>query len=273
MLVDSHCHLDSLDLGLYNGSLETLLEDCRANGVTRFLSVATSLESAQALLSRVGHFAGVYTSVGVHPLQSKAQAIPDKQELVRLASADKVIAIGETGLDRHYSPETLVWQRRSFICHAEVARQLAKPLIVHTREAQDETLEIMRTYVDPSVAGVLHCFTESWAMAKAALDMNFYISISGIVTFRNAGLLRETVKKIPLDRLLVETDAPWLAPVPYRGKQNLPRYVREIAECVAQLKKISLAELAEITSNNFDRLFRLSGANIELDSGVTKAHE
>mgnify|MGYP003630499181 FL=1 len=269
MLVDSHCHLDRLDLGPYDGSLETLLQDCRAQGVARFLSVATSLESAQTLLNTVGHLAGIYTSVGVHPLQSEAQSLPDKQTLIRLASADKVIAIGETGLDRHYSPDTLEWQRESFIRHADVARQMAKPLIVHTRDAQNETLDIIRRYVDPSVAGVLHCFTESWEMAKAALDMNFYISISGIVTFRNAGLLRETVKKIPLERLLVETDAPWLAPVPYRGKQNQPQYVRAVAECVAQLKKITLPELAEITSNNFDRLFKLNNAVVESTDGVS----
>ncbi len=259
MLVDSHCHLDHLDLSPYNGSIEALINACREHGVTRFLSVATTLKSAQSLQDLVGQFPNVYTSVGVHPLQSEAQPIPDANELKALASSNHVIGIGETGLDKYYSADTLAWQEESFIIHAQVARQLAKPLIVHSREAQAETLAILRDHVDTDAAGILHCFTESWDMAKAVLDLNFFISISGIVTFGNAESLRETVKKIPLDRLLIETDSPWLAPVPHRGKQNEPRYLMAVAECVAQLKNISVGELAAITSANFDRLFKLSG--------------
>ncbi len=234
-----------------------MLEACRSQGVSRFLSVATNLESAHALHKLVGDVAGVYTSVGVHPLQSEAQPIPDPEELLLAARRDHVIAIGETGIDKYYSAETQDWQQRSFIIHAQVARQAGKPLIVHTREAKEETLGILRDHVDPSLAGVLHCFTEDWDMAKAALDLNFFISISGIVTFKNAESLRATVKQIPLDRLLIETDAPWLAPVPYRGKKNEPRYLIAVAKCVAALKGISVEELAEITSTNFDRLFQL----------------
>ena len=257
MLVDSHCHLDDLDLEPYQGSIEALLQASASSGVTRFLSVATNLESAQTLHELVGHLPNVYTSVGVHPLQSQAQAVPEPEDLLRLANRDHVIAIGETGIDKHYSADTEAWQTESFVIHAEVARQIAKPLIVHTREAKSETLAILRAHVDPSVAGILHCFTESWDMAKAVLDLNFFISISGIVTFRNAESLRDTVKRIPLDRLLLETDSPWLAPVPHRGKKNEPRYLREVAECVTELKNISVNELAEITSANFDRLFKL----------------
>ncbi|MBV1932316.1 MAG: TatD family hydrolase, partial [Porticoccaceae bacterium] len=226
MLIDSHCHLDYLDLEPYGGSIEALLAACSEQGVTRFLSVATTLESAQTLQALVGHLDNVYTSVGVHPLQSEAQPVPDAEELLKLARRDKVIAIGETGIDNFYSADTQQWQEDSFVIHAQVAKQVAKPLIVHTREAQDATLSILRDHVDPSVAGVLHCFTESWDMAKAALDLNFYISISGVVTFKNAESLRETVKKIPLERLLIETDSPWLAPVPHRGKKNEPQYLR-----------------------------------------------
>lgn len=257
MLIDSHCHIDHLDLEPYGGSIEALLTASIGRGVTRFLSVATTLESAQTLHDMVGHLGNVYTSVGVHPLQSEARTLPDPDELLRLADRDQVIAIGETGIDNFYSADTRQWQEDSFVIHAQVARQISKPLIVHSREAQDTTLSILRDHVDPSLAGVLHCFTESWDMAKAALDLNFYISISGIVTFKSAGSLRETVKKIPLERLLIETDSPWLAPVPHRGKKNEPRYLREVAECVADLKNISLEELAEITSTNFDRLFKL----------------
>lgn len=257
MLVDSHCHLDHLDLEPYDGSLETLLNSCRSSGVTRLLSVATSLASAERLQKMVAHLPEVYIAVGVHPLQEQAQPVPEAAELRAAASAPNVIAIGETGLDRHYSADTLDWQRESFRCHAKVSTELGKPLIVHTREAPDETLAILRDCTTPEIAGVLHCFTESWDMARLALELNFYISISGIVTFRNAEDLRNTVKKIPLNRLLIETDSPWLAPVPHRGKQNVPAYVLKVAQCIAQLKNITLAELAEITSNNFDRLFRL----------------
>lgn len=257
MLVDSHCHLDHLDLGPYEGSLQALLQASRAEGVTRFLSVATHLEALDQLRELIGDEQGVYTAVGVHPLELTTENLPTTDQLLRAASHEGVVGVGETGIDKHYSAETLEIQIESFVRHARVAEELAKPLIVHTRDAVTETLDVIRRHVNPETAGVLHCFTESWDMARAALDMNFYISISGIVTFRNAQALRDIVKKIPLDRILVETDSPWLAPVPFRGKKNEPRHVRQVAECVAELKQVPLAELAEATSRNFDQLFRI----------------
>lgn len=261
LLTDSHCHLDHLDLSVFNHSLAALASHCRDQGVGRLLSVATDLDSAQRLEQLLigGDVDGVFTSVGVHPLQSEAVPLPRHDDLVEAAQRDHVIAIGETGLDCHYGEDNREWQKQSFIIHAQVAKTCGKPLIVHSREAQDETLGVLRAHVDPDLAGVLHCFTESREMARAALDFNFYISISGIVTFKNADSLRETVKKIPLNRLLIETDAPWLAPVPYRGKQNHPAYLPAVARCVAELKNISVEELAEITNANFDRLFKIGG--------------
>ena len=172
------------------------------------------------------------------------------------------MAVGETGLDNHYSPDSAAWQEESFIRHLKVAGQLNKPVIVHTRQAQQQTLAILRAHADQEVGGVLHCFTETWAMAEAAIAMNFYISFSGIITFRNASALREVVKKVPLDKLLVETDAPWLAPVPYRGKQNLPGHVVEVAQMVADIKGISYQQVAETTTANFSALF-LGGRSFE----------
>ena len=259
LFTDSHCHLDHLDLSAFNHSLSALARHCRERGVGRLLSVATDLDSARRLDQLLGDGVdGIYTSVGVHPLQTESVSLPSHAELVRAAQRDHVIAIGETGLDCHYGEGKREWQRESFIIHAQVAKTCGKPLIVHSREAQDETLRVLRNHVDQELAGVLHCFTETWEMARAALDINFYISVSGIVTFKNAGPLRETVKNIPLDRLLIETDAPWLAPVPYRGKKNHPEYLPAVAECVAQLKNIPVEELAERTNENFDRLFMIS---------------
>lgn len=257
MFTDSHCHLDHLDLQPYGDSLDKLVAETRSSGVNRFLTVGIDLESSRKQLAMTAQLPGVYASVGVHPMNVGSHALPTVDELISLADAERVIAIGETGLDRHYGAETIEWQRQSFIRHAEVARILAKPLIVHTRDAQEETLALIRDHVDSSLAGVLHCFTEGWEMAEAALGLGFYLSFSGIVTFKNAEALREVVRKTPLDRMLVETDSPWLAPVPHRGKKNEPRFVLEVAKCVADLKQIPLDTLAQVTNENFDRLFQL----------------
>ena len=257
LLVDSHCHLDRLDLTPYDGSLESLLEAARARGVGRFLTVGIDLESSRQQLEMVANLPNVYTSVGVHPMYMGDELLPSVDELTDLAKSERVIAIGETGLDQYYESASIDLQCESFIRHAKAACIVGKPLIVHTRNAQDETLNIIGEHVNPDLAGVLHCFTESWAMAQSALDLNFYLSFSGIVTFKNAEALREVVRQTPLDRILVETDSPWLAPVPYRGKQNEPRFVLEVAQCVADLKQISLEELTQATSANFDRLFKL----------------
>lgn len=255
MLVDSHCHLDHLDLTPHGGSLHALLNAARACGVHGFLSVGVDLESSRHLLDVVQAHPDVVMSVGSHPLQSTPQPLPEVAELLELGRSNKVVAIGETGLDYHYSPDTARWQRESFVRHACAASELAKPLIVHTRAARAETLDILRRHANSGVGGVLHCFTESWAMAKAALDLDFYISFSGILTFGNADDLRAVAKKIPLDRLLVETDSPWLAPKPYRGRKNEPRYVVEVAQALAEVRGLTLPELARATTANFERLF------------------
>lgn len=260
MLVDSHCHLDRLDLDKLGLSLDQLLDNARSQGVKGFLSVGVDLDSSARLIELSSSYKDVFVSVGVHPLQDVAQPVPSIERLVELGNHNKVVAIGETGLDNHYAPESSDWQTQSFRNHLLAASELGKPVIVHTREARDETLGLIQECANQESAGVLHCFTESWEMAKAALDMNFYISFSGIITFRNAEELREVVKKVPLDRILVETDCPWLAPVPHRGKQNEPRYVVDVARQVAKLKNLELDQLAEITTGNFNRLFNTTQA-------------
>jgi TatD DNase family protein len=257
MLVDSHCHLDRLDLSNRDGGLETVIADANARGISHFLSVAVDLNSSRALTELTAQYDHIYSSVGVHPLQDEELPLPKVEEIVELAKHPKVIAVGETGLDNFYSAESYDWQYESFTRHLLASKQVEKPVIVHTRDARDETIKLLKQHQTDS-AGVLHCFTETWEMAKAAMEFGFYISFSGIVTFKNAGDLREVVKKIPLDRILVETDSPWLAPVPYRGKQNEPKNVYEVAQCVAEIKDISIEELAEITTQNFFKLFKLN---------------
>ena len=256
MLVDSHCHLDRLDLSDRDAGLDGILADARARGITQFLSVAVDLATSASLVELTERYDNVYSSVGVHPLQKIDQPVPEVEQLVALARAPKVVAIGETGLDNFYSAESHQWQRDSFIRHLQASQQTGLPIIIHTRDAREETLELLRQY-PLQAAGVMHCFTETWEMAEAAIELGFYISFSGIVTFKSADELREVVRRVPLDRILVETDSPWLAPVPHRGKQNEPQYVREVAETVADLKGVSLEQLAEITTQNFHRLFRI----------------
>ena len=256
MLVDSHCHLDRLDLSDREGGLQAVIADAKARGVSHLLTVAVDLDSSKSLTKLTAQHSNIYSSVGVHPLQDEQLPMPSVEQLVSLADAPKVVAIGETGLDNFYSADSYQWQHESFINHLKAAQQVNKPIIVHTRDARDETIELLNQYT-LDAAGVLHCFTETWEMAKVALDLGFYISFSGIVTFKSANDLREVVKKIPLDRILVETDSPWLAPVPYRGKQNEPQYVYEVAQAIADLKQVSLEHLAEITTNNFTQLFNI----------------
>ena len=257
MLVDSHCHLDRLDLSQRDGGLEKVIADARDRGVSHLLTVAVDLDSSKSLLDITAKYPNVYSSVGAHPLQDKNPPIPSVEDIVSLAGATKVVAVGETGLDNHYGADSYEWQRESFINHLIAAQDVRKPVIIHTREARKETMDLLNNY-SLERAGVMHCFTETWEMAKAALDLGFYISFSGIVTFKNAEDLRQVVAKVPLDRLLIETDSPWLAPVPYRGKQNEPQYVYEVAQCVADIKKIDLASLAQATTDNFFQLFQPS---------------
>lgn len=257
MLIDSHCHLDRLDLAAHGGSLDAALEAARTAGVGHFLCIGVSADNAATVKGLAERYADVDCSVGVHPLDLEPGAEPALDWLLGELAHRKVVAIGETGLDYHYEPESAALQQASFRLHLEAARITGKPVIVHTREARADTLALLREAALPQ-AGVLHCFTEDWEMAKAALDIGFYISLSGIVTFRNAEALREVARQVPADRLLVETDSPYLAPVPHRGKPNLPQYVREVAEYLAVLRGVSYEALAEQTSSNFKRLFPLA---------------
>lgn len=255
MFVDSHCHLDRLKLDQCGGSLESALASARADGVEHMLCVCISPENRQAVLDIACSDSHIYASAGVHPSDVQSEVV-SVSALQQWCDHPKVVALGETGLDYHYASETREQQRQSFANHLTAGKNLGLPVIVHSRDAREETLELIRDYGCREAAGVLHCFTESWEMARAALDMNYYVSISGIVTFRNADELREVAKKIPIERLLIETDSPYLAPIPYRGKCNQPRYVRAVGEFLAQLRGISVDELAEHTTANFFRLFK-----------------
>lgn len=257
MLVDSHCHLDRLDLAVHGGSLDAALDAARQRGVGHFLCIGVSVDNTAAVKALAQRYADVDCSVGVHPLDLQPGAGPALDWLLAELQDPHVVAIGETGLDYHYEPEAASVQQESFRLHLEAAHHCGKPVIVHTRAARADTLSLLREAALPQ-AGVLHCFTEDWEMAKAALDLGFYISLSGIVTFRNAEALRDVARRVPADRLLVETDAPYLAPVPHRGKPNLPQYVREVAEFIAELRGIGFESFAEQTTSNFRRLFPLA---------------
>ena len=257
MLVDSHCHLDRLDLAEHNGCLDTALDAARACGVGHFLCIGVSADNAAAVKALAGRYDDVDCSVGIHPLDLAPGQPPALDWLMQELDDPRVVAIGETGLDYHYEPEAAHLQQESFRLHLQAASLTGKPVIVHTRGARADTLALLREAQLPQ-AGVLHCFTEDWDMAKAALDLGFYISLSGIVTFRNADALRDVARQVPADRLLVETDSPYLAPIPYRGKPNLPQYVREVAEFLAMLRGESYERFAEQTTENFQRLFPLA---------------
>ncbi|MBT5229138.1 MAG: TatD family hydrolase [Methylococcales bacterium] len=254
MFIDSHCHLDRVDLTGYTDFNQMIQATKQAN-VKQMLCVCIDLESYPDMLSLVEGDPDIDVSVGVHPT-AEVSSEPDINTLVDLAIHEKNVAIGETGLDYFYGKETgLSVQRERFVVHIEAAKQAEKPLIIHTRQARDDTVNLLTDHQADTVGGVLHCFTEDWATAKAGLDLNFYVSFSGIITFKNASDLRDVVKKVPMDRLLIETDSPYLAPVPHRGKGNQPRYVCHVAEQVAKLKGLSVEEVAMQTADNYWRLF------------------
>jgi TatD DNase family protein len=257
MLVDSHCHLDRLDLAPYSNSFDNLMQASRDAGVGHFLCVSIDMESYPSMLELVEGHRDISVSVGVHP-NDKERIEPTPEELVKLADHEKNVAIGETGLDYFRSEGDLEWQRERFRRHIQAARMANKPLIIHTRAAREDTIRIMEEEGARDCGGVMHCFTEDWEMARQALDLGFYISFSGIVTFNSAEELREVAKRVPEERILIETDAPYLAPVPKRGKPNLPAYVGYVADKIAELRGISRERLEEITSDNFFRLFRAS---------------
>jgi len=250
-LVDSHCHLNFEPLGQ---DIEGVLSRAREAGVGHMLCVSVTLEKFPEVKSLADGHANVFASVGVHPNEREGED-PSPDKLIALADDDKVVAIGETGLDYYRSEGDLEWQRERFRAHIRASRQAGKPLIIHTREAPEDTIRIMVEEGAEQAGGVMHCFTESWDVARQALDMGFYISFSGIITFRTADALREVARKVPVDRLLVETDCPYLAPVPYRGKTNEPAFVRYVAECIASERNATAAEIAEVTTANFFSLF------------------
>ena len=252
MFIDSHCHLDRLDFAKLGTDLAGALAAARARGVQHFLCVGVDLETLPDVLAVAEAHDDVSASVGVHPLHLDSLE-PEIEQLIELAAHPKVVAIGETGLDSHYEQESPADQQRRFRKHIEAARRTGKPLVVHTRAARADTIAILRE--EGATAGVMHCFTEDWNMARAALDLGFYISFSGIVSFANAAELRDVACKVPLDRLLIETDSPWLAPVPYRGKTNQPAYVVDVARVIADLRGMSVEAVGEQTTGNFRRLF------------------
>lgn len=255
MFVDSHCHLDRLDLSADKGDFSALMARTREADIQRMLSVGIDLEHYPAMRALVDPYAEVLVSVGVHPNERQARE-PSVEELTALALADeRIVAIGETGLDYHYNQGDLDWQRQRFRRHIQAARACGKPLIIHSRDAREDTIAILREQEASTAGGVMHCFTENWEMARAALDLGFYISFSGIVTFKSAEELREVARRVPLERLLIETDSPYLAPVPHRGKKNEPRFVSLVAEQIAAIRGLALAEVAEVTRRNFERLF------------------
>lgn len=259
MLVDSHCHLNLPEL---QAQLPDVLATMQTRGVTHALVVGVSLPAFPEVLALAERHAHLYATVGVHPDNPDAEEA-DEARLVELARHPKVVGIGETGLDYHWCQGDLGWQHRRFRTHIRAARTAGLPLVVHTRDSIADTLAILGEEDAGAAGGVMHCFTEDWASAKVALDLGFYISISGIVTFKNAAQVKDVAARVPLDRLLVETDSPYLAPVPYRGKLNQPGYVREVAECVAALRGLSLEALAAATRENFFRLFAKTGGGAQ----------
>ncbi len=254
MLVDSHCHLDRLDLSPYDDDFSTFLNATYDAGIGHMLCVAIDIESYPKMLSLVEAHDQISVSVGVHPNEEDRHE-PELNELVKLAAHPKNVAIGETGLDYFRSSGELDWQRKRFRTHIAAAKACNKPLIIHSRAAREESIQIMQEEGARDVGGVMHCFTEDWAMAKQALDLGFYISFSGIITFKSAAQIREVAKKMPLDRILIETDSPYLAPIPNRGKPNYPSYVSYVAACVAETRGMDKDVLAGATKDNFFRLF------------------
>ncbi len=251
MFIDSHCHINFPELA---EKMDELLANMRQNEVTHALCVSVNLENFPQIQLLAEQHENIYASIGVHP-DHESDTEPTQAQLVQLAQHPKVVAIGETGLDYFRLKGDLEWQRTRFRIHIRAARECRKPLIIHTREAAADTLRIMEEEGAAEVGGVMHCFTENLEVALAAIAMNFYISFSGIVTFKKATQIKEVAQKIPLDRMLIETDAPYLAPVPFRGKLNQPAYVKHVAEEIAKLRGIPLAEVGAATTRNFGRLF------------------
>lgn len=254
MFIDSHCHLDRVDLTPYGGDFARMMAAGREAGVTGVLCAGIDLGAWPAMRALVDPYPEVLVSVGVHP-NEEVQTEPSVDDLLALATDARVVAIGETGLDYYRSRGDLEWQRARFRTHVAAARACAKPLIIHMRDAREDSIRILREEGAAAVGGVLHCFTEDWETASAGLDLGFFVSFSGIVTFKTADSLRAVARRVPLDRLLIETDAPYLAPAPHRGKPNEPRYLPLVAACLAAERGLALDNLARATSENYRRLF------------------
>jgi TatD DNase family protein len=253
MLVDSHCHIPMLGKEM---DVNAVIASAKALGVEHMLCVSVDLDTYPEILSLAEQHERIYASVGVHPNTTMQEEVT-QETLVELASNEHVIAIGETGLDYFRSEGDLEWQRDRFRTHIKAAKSVNKPLIIHTRNVGDDITRILKEEGADKVGGVMHCFVEGWDTAQKAMEMNFYISFSGIVTFKNAKEVQEVAKQVPLERMLVETDSPYLTPVPYRGKPNQPGYTRYVAEFIAELKGISFEQVAEQTTANFFNLFNV----------------
>jgi len=254
MIIDSHCHLNRLKLE--DCSLDQIIEDARQKGVSQMISVATTLQEMTEIKAISDHYPHVFYSVGIHPSEANAVKSAQRSDIILYTKENKCVAIGETGLDYYYNDKsTYALQQESFFMHLAAANAVNKPVIVHTRSAKADTLRILKEGQVEKCGGVLHCFTEDWDMAKQALDLGMYISFSGIVTFKNAGDIQAVAKKIPSDRILIETDAPYLTPVPFRGKSNYPAYVYYVAEYLANLRQQPLDEFCQITYENTQRCF------------------
>lgn len=256
MFTDTHCHLTMLDLAPYGGDLDLALAQAREAGVSRFMSISVDLDDHIQLAEIAARHADVGYSVGVHPCEDPAvMARATTDCLVELAQPEKVWALGETGLDYFHSTDFIQEQKECFARHIHASQIVKKPVVVHTRAAKYDTVDIIRA--EKSTHGILHCFTEDWETAKAVLDCGYYISFSGIISFKNAQDLRDVARQVPLDRVLIETDSPYLAPMPYRGKPNEPKYVPYVAKALSDVYDKSLEEVALITRQNFENLLNL----------------
>lgn len=256
-LVDSHCHINFEPL---NQDIPELLREAASNHIKHMLCVSVTVEELPDILAMAESYPNIFASAGVHPNVTDGKD-PSTEELIQLASHPQVVAIGETGLDYFRSEGDLEWQHQRFHRHISAAKTVSRPLIIHTREAANDTMETLKNQNAEECGGVIHCFTEDWDTAVKALDLGFYISFSGIVTFKSAKSVQDVAKRMPLERMLVETDSPYLAPVPYRGKTNQPAYTRHVAEHIAQLRGIPVEQVAEQTTENFFSLFSSAQAS------------
>ena len=252
-IIDSHCHIDRVDLDAFGGSIESMLDHARNLSVDKFLCVCIDLEHFDDVYALSKSYPNIYCSVGVHPTETNCKD-PSIEELLEYAKSNRVIAIGETGLDYfHVRKDEADWQRDRFRRHIAASNQSGKPMIIHMRDSKEDTIEILSR--EKAEKGVMHCFAEDLETAEAAIDLGFYISFSGILTFKSAQDLREVAKQIPTERILIETDSPYLTPVPYRGKPNSPAYTYYVAEKLAEIRNTTIGEIAKVTTQNFNQLF------------------